>query len=71
MDILTGRASKFTYLIAPVLFAMSWVLIMIITGSRSVSFHDRMVQSKRVSLSKQKLFGLQICVKLSYNSQKG
>ena len=49
VDILTGRASKFTYVIAPVLFALFWVLICIITGSRSVSLHDRLVQSKRVS----------------------
>ena len=49
VDILTGRASKFTYVLAPVLFALFWVLICIITGSRSVSLHDRLVQSKRVS----------------------
>jgi len=47
VDILTGRASKFTYVLAPVLFALFWVLICIITGSRSVSLHDRLVQSKR------------------------
>ena len=68
VDILTGRASKFTYVLAPVLFALFWVLICIITGSRSVSLHDRLVQSKRVSYKIHSIATLDMSIAVFYQS---
>ena len=55
VDILTGRASKLTYLMIPVLFAMFWVLICIMTGGRSITLHDTIIQSRKVSVLKAQI----------------